>query len=62
MISFGVVHAAYIAIATSAKNAAELGVTPNSLTGLAVIRFIFPARERLFLQRSCEICMKRLNK
>jgi len=36
MISFGVVHAAYIAIATSAKNAAELGVTPSSLTELAV--------------------------
>ncbi len=36
MISFGVVHAAYIAIATSAKNAVELGVTPYALTGLAV--------------------------
>jgi hypothetical protein len=36
MISFGIVHAAYIAIATSAKNAVELGVTPNSLTNLAV--------------------------
>ncbi|WP_057833180.1 DUF6796 family protein [Colwellia sp. TT2012] len=36
MISFGIVHAAYIAIATSAKNAVELGVTPNSLTDLAV--------------------------
>ena len=36
MISFGLVHAAYIAIATSAKNAVELGVTPNSLTELAV--------------------------
>jgi hypothetical protein len=36
MISFGVVHAAYIAIATSAKNATELGVTAYSLTELAV--------------------------
>ena len=36
MIAFGVVHAAYIAIATSAKNAAEFGVTPNTLTELAI--------------------------
>ncbi|PAJ72927.1 hypothetical protein CJF42_18730 [Pseudoalteromonas sp. NBT06-2] len=36
MISFGIVHAAYIAIATSAKNAAELDITPSSLTELAV--------------------------
>jgi len=36
LISFGVVHAAYIAIATSAKNAAELGIPPSSFTGLAI--------------------------
>jgi hypothetical protein len=36
MISYGVVHGAYIAIATSAKNAADLGLPPDSLSGLAI--------------------------
>ena len=36
MIAFGVVHGAYIAIATSAKNATALGVAPDSLTELAI--------------------------
>jgi hypothetical protein len=36
MIAFGVVHGAYIAIATSAKNATALGVAPEDLTELAI--------------------------
>ena len=36
MITYGVVHGAYVAIATSAKNAATLGMTPDSLTDLSV--------------------------
>lgn len=36
MITYGVVHGAYVAIATSAINASELGMAPNSLIGLAV--------------------------
>ena len=36
MIAYGVVHGAYVAIATSAKNAAEVGMSPGALTGLAI--------------------------
>lgn len=36
MIAFGIVHAAYIAIATSAKNAALQGLPPQSFTELAL--------------------------
>ncbi len=36
MIAFGVVHAAYIAIATSAKNAAAVGMPAGALTELAI--------------------------
>ena len=36
MITYGVVHGAYIAIATSAKNAAALGMAAESFTGLAI--------------------------
>jgi len=36
MITYGVVHGAYVAIATSAKNAVELGMAANSMTDLAV--------------------------
>jgi hypothetical protein len=36
MIAYGIVHAAYLAIAVSAKNAVEMGLTPNSLTDLAI--------------------------
>ncbi len=36
MIAFGVVHGAYVAIATSAKNAAALGAPPDAMTQLAI--------------------------
>ena len=36
MISYGVIHGAYVAIATSAKNAIEVGISPNSFTELAI--------------------------
>jgi len=36
MIAYGVVHSGYVAIATSAKNAVEMGVAPAELTGLAI--------------------------
>jgi len=36
MIAYGIVHSEYIAIATSAKNGVETGLTPNALTGLAI--------------------------
>lgn len=36
MIAYGIVHAAYVAIAISAKNASALGVSPHSLVELAV--------------------------
>lgn len=36
MITYGVVHGAYVAIATSAKNAITLGLDPHALTSLAV--------------------------
>ena len=36
MITYGVVHGAYIAIATSAKNAVQLGMAPNTFTELAI--------------------------
>lgn len=36
MITYGVVHGAYVAIATSAKNAVSLGMTPDSFTSLAI--------------------------
>ena len=36
MISYGVVHGAYVAIATAAHNAVALGMAPDSFTELAV--------------------------
>jgi hypothetical protein len=36
MISYGVIHGAYVAIATSARNAAATGMSPEKLTALAV--------------------------
>jgi hypothetical protein len=36
MIAYGIVHGAYIAIATSAQNAAGLGLDPRALTELAI--------------------------
>ncbi len=36
MITYGVVHGAYVAIATSAKNAVELGMNPDSFAELAI--------------------------
>ncbi|MEM7356895.1 MAG: DUF6796 family protein, partial [Acidobacteriota bacterium] len=36
MIAYGVVHGAYVAIATSAKNAAALGLPPGAAVDLAV--------------------------
>lgn len=36
MIAYGVVHAAYLAIAISARNAVAMGLPPNSLTDLAI--------------------------
>ena len=35
MIAYGVIHGAFIAIATSAKSAVELGMAANALVGLA---------------------------
>jgi hypothetical protein len=36
MIAYGVVHGAYVAIATSAQNAAETGASPEALSALAI--------------------------
>ncbi len=36
MISYAVVHGAYVAIATSAKSALEIGMPPDSFTALAI--------------------------
>jgi hypothetical protein len=36
VIAYGVIHGAYAAIATSARNAAELGLSPESSSALAI--------------------------
>ncbi len=36
MISYAVIHGAYVAIATSAKNAVEVGMNPDLFTALAI--------------------------
>jgi len=36
MIAYGIIHGAYVGIATSARNAAELGLPPEELSRLAI--------------------------